>query len=177
MEPETRASQFVLPEFVRTKEQVHELIKEILMIEDFLYKARVRQAGTKMTLPKTTPELDKFAEANKRNVLNHAHRLELAKFLRAVYKKAPVISLYFTLGENQKFMDGIVTWFRTQIHAQALFHLSSHTRVGAGCIVRIKHKTYDFSLKKRFDDKLDVLQSSLNPQVQATEVPARANYL
>lgn len=167
-------TQLVLPAFVKTKEDVHNLIKEILSIEDFLYKAQVRESGSKMSLPKTTPKLDKFAEANGRNVLNHAHRLELAKFLRAVYKKAPVVSLYFTLVQNPAFVEGVVTWFRTQIHAQTLFHLSSHTKVGAGCIVRIRHKTYDFSLKKRFDDKIDVLKAALSEQKQTQTAFSRS---
>lgn len=170
MAPEVTAPPKIsLPTFVRTKEQVHNLIKEILSIEDFLYKARVRQTGTKMSLPQTTAELDQFAEANQRNVLNHAHRLELAKFLRAVYKKAPVVSVYFAVGNDQQFINGVVQWFRTQIHAQTLFHLSPHTKLGAGCIVRIRHKTYDFSLKKRFDDKMSVLQNTLKGEANYSD--------
>jgi len=178
VDPEVKSlPKLVLPEFVRTKAQVHNLIKEILSIEDFLYKARVRETGSKMNLPKTTAELDKFAEANQRNVLNHVHRLELAKFLRAIYRKSPVISLYFSVGENEQFIDGVVKWFRTQIHAQTLFHLSSHTKVGAGCVVRIRHKTYDFSLKKRFDDNIAVLQDALHPKPQPAFTTSRANFL
>jgi hypothetical protein len=173
---ESNSSKLTLPVFIKTKEDVHNLIKEILLIEDFLYKAQVRESGTKMMLPKTTPELDKFAEANRRNVLNHTQRMELAKFLRAVYKKSPVVSVYFTLGQNPAFVEGVVSWFRTQIHAQTLFHLSSHTKVGAGCIVRIKHKTYDFSLKKRFDDNINVLKTAFTPQAPASTA-TRSSFL
>lgn len=175
MAPNT--SKLVLPSFIKTKEDIHEMIKEILNIEDFLYKAQVRESGSKMSLPKTTSELDKFAEANQRNILNHAHRMELAKFLRAVYKKSPVVSLYFTVGNDAQFIEGIVQWFRTQIHAQTLFHLSSHSKVGAGCIIRIKHKTYDFSLKKRFDGTVGVLQNALSGAQQTGSVAVRSNYL
>jgi len=167
----TQQQNYVLPLFVRTKEQVRDLIQEILGIEDFLYKAQVRQTGAKMSLPKTTPELDKLAEANKMNVLNHQQRMELAKFLRRIYKEAPIVSIYFSVSENTRFIDGIITWFRKEVSPIALVHLSSHSKVGAGCIIRVKHKTYDFSLKKRFDDNYHVLQEAL----RAPGVPAATN--
>lgn len=137
-----------LPPFVNSKEQVQDLIKEIMNIENFLYKGRVRESGSKMSLPKTTSELDAFAQANNRNVLQHAQRRELAEFLRNVYKNAPEIAVQFEHAEKQ-LVEGVVEWFRANIHAQTLVRVSQNPRVGAGCYLRIKHKTYDLTLRSR----------------------------
>ncbi len=176
--PTAPVNSYYLPLFVRTKTQVRELIQEILGIEDFLYKAQVRETGAKMSLPKTTPDLDKLAEANKMNVLNHQQRMELAKYLRSVYIQAPVINVYFSVSENPRFIEGVLSWFRKEVSPVALIELNSHSKVGAGCIIRIKHKTYDFSLKKRFDDNYHVLQEALRaPGVPvATATTERGKY-
>ncbi len=166
----TPPSLLVLPNFIQTKDQVLALIKELLALEDFLYRARVRQSGTKMSLPPTTKELDKFATANKRNILNHIHRLELAKFLRKVAQQAPVVVVY-SAGHDNRLIEAVVTWFRSHIHAQTLFQLSVYSKVGGGCMVRIKHKTYDFSLRSRFDKAVPDLHQAL----QFTSAPAPAS--
>jgi hypothetical protein len=167
----------VLPNFIHSKEQVHALVKEILLIQDFLDKSQVRTPGTKMSLPKTTADLDKFAEANKRNVLNHTQRNEMAHFLRSVYNLAPVVNVYFAIDENPKFVEGIINWFRSNVHAQTLFQTHAHAKVGPGCVVRLKHKTYDFTFRKRFDNAQTVLSEALqvktSPQTQTIE---RAQY-
>lgn len=167
----------VLPSFIQTKEQVHRTLSEILQIEDFLNKAQNREAGSKLSLPKTTADLDKFAEANKRNVLNHAHRMELAKFLRDVYKIAPVIGLVVPVRVDAKMTDSIVTWFRTNIHAQALVQTTVQNKLYGGAIVRIKHKTYDLSLASRFDKADSTLRENLAIRAPEPATTGRANYL
>ncbi len=140
-----------LPKFVYSKEQVQSLIKEITSIEDFLYKGRVRESGSKMSLPKTTSELDDFADANNRNVLQHNQRMELAGFLRKVSKDAPEVAILLE-SNNKQIVEGIAEWFRKNIHAQTLLRVNTNPRVGAGCMLRIKHKTYDFTLRNRLAD-------------------------
>lgn len=167
----------VLPEFVHTRQQVYDLLTEVLRIEEFLYSANTRQSGSKMSLPKTTGELDKFAQANKRNVLNHGHRLEMAKFLREVYKRAPEVSLYVSNTKNSQLVEGVAEWFRHNVHAQTLFVVSQLTKVGVGCVVRIKHKTYDFSLGKQFDKANQILREALQPAEAQTSTTQRASYL
>lgn len=159
----------VLPIFIRSKEQVQKLITEILQIDEFLNKAQVRQAGSKMTLPHTTSLLDEFAEANQRNVLNHSQRMEMAKFLRDVYKFAPVVQLFVPVSGGSEISEGIASWFRSNVHAQTLFKLTPYPQLnGGGAIVRIKHKTYDFSLKKRFDKATPVLKQALSGEASTS---------
>lgn len=166
----------VLPSFIHSKEQVHSLVKEILRIQEFLNKSQVRTPGTKIDLPKTTADLDRFAEANKRNVLNHTQRMEMAQFLRKVYNLAPVINVYFAIDENPKFVEGIITWFRSNVHAQALFQTHAHAKVGPGCVVRLKHKTYDFTMRKRFTDAEAVLRQALQASSEQSSSLDRAKY-
>ncbi len=152
----------VLPEYIQTKLQVLKLVSEILQIEEFLSKAKYRQAGTKLELPKTTSLLDKFAEANQRNVLNHTQRTEMAHFLREVYKRAPVVSVVIPLSTDKAITEAIIKWFRQNIHAQTLVQTSSLNSLVGGAIIRIKHKTYDLSLAKRFDNSLGILKDNLS---------------
>lgn len=167
----------VLPSFIQTREQVYALMSEILQIEDFLYKAQVRESGTKMSLPKTTPDLDKFASANKRNILNHNHRVELAKFLRGVYKLAPAVSVTVALDPHSSLIDGIIEWFRSHVHAQTLVQVNQQASVGPGCIVRIKHKTYDMSLKRSFDNATHVLSEALAVPAHKTATIERRSFV
>lgn len=152
----------VLPEFIQTKKQVLQLLSEILSIEDFLNKAQHREAGTKLALPKTTADLDKFAEANKRNVLNHVQRNELAHFLKEIYKRAPVIGMVLPIQTDKAVINGVILWFRSNVHAQILVQISVHNRLVGGAILRIRHKTYNFSLAGRFENATNVLKESLN---------------
>lgn len=151
----------VLPEYIQTKFQVLKLVSEILQIEEFLSKAKNRQSGTKLDLPKTTSLLDKFADANQRNVLNHTQRTEMAHFLREVYKRAPVVSLVLPLGADKAIAEAIVKWFRQNVHAQTLVQTSNLNSLVGGAIIRIKHKTYDLSLTKRFDESLGIIKDNL----------------
>lgn len=149
----------VLPENIQSKQQVIKLISEILRIEEFLSRAKNRQAGTKLELPKTTSILDKFAEANQRNVLNHNQRTEMAHFLREVYKRAPEVSLVLQLGADKAILNAIIKWFRENIHAQTLVKVSFLSSLAGGAIVRIKHRTYDLSLAKQFGNFQDILKA------------------
>lgn len=161
----------ILPSFMRSREQVHSALSEILQIEDFLYKSKVRKPGQKMSLPKTTAELDKFAEVNKRNILNHGHRIELARFLRAIYKHAPVIKVALPLNISPEVVDKTVNWFRTNVHAQTLMLFTYQNNLYGGMIFRIRHKTYDFSLNGQFQKAQDTLKSSFNLSRSSTALP------
>lgn len=167
----------ILPSFIQTKEQVHRTLSEILQIEDFLNKAQNREPGSKLSLPKTTADLDKFAEANKRNVLNHAHRMDLAKFLRDIYKLAPEVGLVVPVRADAKMIDSIVGWFRSNIHAQMLVQTTVQNKLYGGAIVRIKHKTYDLSLASRFTKVDSTLRESLAMRAPEPATTGRANYL
>lgn len=172
----------ILPSFIRTRFQVHQTLSEILQIEKFLSEAQNRSAGSKMALPKTTSDLDRFAEANKRNVINHGHRIELARFLREIYKRAPVVGVVLPKNISDKIPESIVAWFRSNVHAQTLIQISTSVTLQGGAIIRIKHKTYDASLINRFNsfdetlkqaltfNKLDLLENSYptdTPQTQS----------
>jgi hypothetical protein len=166
----------VLPTFVRSSDDVRTLMGEILHIEEFLYKAQVRETGAKMSLPRTTAILDKFAEANKRNVINHKHRIELAKFLRGVYKLAPVITLTTGTKNNKQIVDGVIEWFRSHVHAQTLVRTNIKNDLGPGCFIRIKHKSYNFLLNERFDKSAPVLMESLNEMSKPATQSGRRQY-
>lgn len=150
-----------LPNYIKTRFQVHQTLSEILQIEKFLSEAQNRTPGAKMTLPKTTSELDRFAEANKRNVINHGHRIELARFLREVYKRAPVVGVVLPINADDKLPEAVVAWFRSNVHAQTLIQTTALAQLQGGAIIRIKHKTYDASLLSRFANSDEALWQAI----------------
>lgn len=167
----------VLPSFLATKGEVHKMLTELLQIEKFLDEAKMRQPGTKLSLPQTTADLDKFADANGRNVLNHDHRGEMARFLRAVYKYAPEIAVMVSPNAEKQLIDKIIEWFRQNVHAQTLISRSDQARLNGGAIIRIKHKSYDFSLNSRLAIADSVLASGLSGQKEpVAQNPARSSY-
>lgn len=151
----------VLPSFIQSKGQVYQLLSEILQIEKFLSEAQKRKPGTKMTLPKTTADLDKFAEANQRNILHHGQRIQLARFLRLVYQHAPVVGLMMPRQVDRAITENVVMWFRSNIHAQALISASINNRLYGGILLRIKHKTYNFSLEPLFSKADEELKEGI----------------
>ena len=151
----------VLPSFIVSKGQVYQLLGEILQIEKFLSEVQNRAPGTKMTLPKTTVDLDKFAESNKRNVLHHGQRIQLARFLRQVYQHAPDIGVMMPGHVDKAILEGITLWFRSNVHAQALMTASINNRLYGGILLRIRHKTYNFSLEPRFLKADNILRESI----------------
>lgn len=166
----------ILPNFIKTKNQIVNALREILQIEEFFNNAQNRQPGTKISLPKTTGELDKFAEVNGRSILNHHHRLELAKFLRDIYKFAPVVSVVLPSYSNKSVTDAIVEWFRSSVHAQTLFQLSSQSKLSGGAIIRIKHKTYDFSLNSRFNQTNKIWQETMTTTLAKSKITNRSKF-
>lgn len=168
---------FILPSFISSKADVHQLLAELLQIEDFLYKAKTRQPGSKLSLPKTTADLDRFAEINHRNVLNHGHRIDMARFLRAVYKYAPEIGIIVPPNTDLIVIDTIINWFRQNIHAQTLIIRSSHKQLAGGAIIRIRHKSYDFSLNTKLSTADSILLEGLTiKEVATNQSTARSSY-
>ncbi len=166
----------VLPSFIQSRLQVHQTLSEILQIEKFLSEVQSRTTGTKLSLPKTTSDLDKFADANKRNVINHGHRIELAQFLREVYKRAPVVGVVMPVNTDIKIAESIVTWFRTNVHAQTLIQTSVQTRLFGGAVIRLKHKTYDASLANKFTQADSMLKQALSNKKPKPALTERGKY-
>jgi hypothetical protein len=133
------------------------LKRELDLLDDFLHQAAIRKTGEPMKLPRTTGVLDDLAATNKCNLLLEDDRKKLVAFLNTIQKSAPVMHISFAVDPSEAFLVRIMKWFRENIHPQALVTVGLQPNIAAGCVLRTPNKQFDFSLKKNFADKRDLL--------------------
>jgi hypothetical protein len=146
-----------LPLTVMGPGDLSRLKRELDLVDDFLHQAAIRKTGEPMKLPRTTAVLDDLAESNKCSLLNEADRKQLAEFLIQTQKTAPVMHISFATDPSEAFMIKIMKWFRENIHQQTLMQIGLQPNIAAGCMLRTSNKQFDFSLKKNFAQKRDLL--------------------
>jgi len=161
-----------LPTLIFGPVEIHRLQRELETLEDFMQQASIREPGKQPNLPRTSRLLEALAGNNALNLLQPADCAKLKQFLEAVEAKAPVIHMSFAADPSATFTAKIVAWLRTNIHPYALLQLGLQPTLAAGCIVRTPNKAFDFSLRNRFDEKRQILLSSLGAVAPA---PAAAS--
>ncbi len=162
MEPRTnQAPTLVLPLGVITKADAGRLLREIEGIDEFLGQAAIRKPGTSLQLPKTSQLLEEFLTANKLNALQSADRQQALDFAKRLYSQAPSMHISFAADPPAAFLQKLISWLRKEIHPQLLLSIGIQPNQAAGCAVRTTNKYYDFSLRQRFTDKRELLNSLL----------------
>jgi hypothetical protein len=155
MVPEPEGMQ--LPFTVMGPGDIARLRRELDLVDDFLHQAAIRKTGEPMKLPPTTAVLDDLAETNKCNLLSEPDRKQLSAFLVTTQKTAPVMHISFAVDPSESFMVKIIKWFRENIHPAVLLQVGLQPNIAAGCVLRTPNKQFDFSLKKNFAEKRDLL--------------------
>jgi F0F1-type ATP synthase delta subunit len=178
------ARRLELPTIIFGPVEVHRLQREMESLQEFLQAAAIREPGKQAPLPRTSRMLEELAADNKLNLLHAADQKKLITFLQNVENKAPVIHISFAADPSAGFTAKIVAWLRSKVHPYALLQLGLQPTIAAGCIVRTANKTFDFSLRNRFDAQRALLIESLergsanatvadaNPPPAPSEVPA-----
>ena len=172
MAPEAKpgiARRLELPTIIFGPVEVHRLSRELETLDDFIQQATIREPGKQAPLPKTSRSLDAIAGNNNLNLLLPTDRKKLKQFLDAVTTKAPVIHMSFAADPSATFTAKIVAWLRTNIHPYTLLVLGLQPTIAAGCIMRTPNKTFDFSLRNRFDGQRDLLLRAID-QAGSAEV-------
>ena len=82
-----------LPLAVITHTDVARLKREVEAVDDFLRQMALRQSGTNMVLPRTSPMLEEFVRGNNLNMLQQNDRARLIQFLGELKDKAPLIHI------------------------------------------------------------------------------------
>jgi hypothetical protein len=163
-----------LPTIVFGPVEIHRLRRELETVEDFIGQASIREPGKQSRLPKTTRTLEALAGNNNLNLLLPTDRKKLTQFLKAIEDKAPVIHMSFASDPSATFTAKIVAWLRTNVHPYALLQLGLQPTIAAGCIMRTPNKTFDFSLRHRFDDQRGLLTSALEAGQQGPQAVREA---
>ncbi len=161
--------QFVLPALVSGVVEVRRLSRELEALDEYMRQAGLREAGAKQdTLPRVSRLLDETARENHINLLQKEDRANMSTALEQILTTAPVVHLSFASDPSATFTSKIVTWLRQNVHPQLLVRLGLQPSIAAGCVMRTTNKSFDFSLRHRFEEQHAALVTSLDLTAQAS---------
>lgn len=175
MEPKTDHSQgsFVLPTIVFGSVEVRRLLRELESLDSYMHQAGLRSGGVNQAaLPRMSKGLEQTAEENGFNLLQSDDRSQLAATLQWLAKSAPTLHISFASDPSAGFMTKIVGWLRQNIHPHVLVRLGLQPAITAGCVLRTANKSFDFSLRHRFDEQRASLVTSLETTAAGQPQPA-----
>ena len=156
MAPKESASE-VLPSQISTPGDLSRLIRELDDLNEYLNQAALRNSQEVSKLPQTSRALEELASMNSLNLLKTDDRKTFKAILDEIKKKAPTIHFGFATPPSITFLNKLVTWLRGNIHPQLLIRVGLEPSIVGGCIVRTTNKQFDFTLRKHFILKHDVL--------------------
>jgi F0F1-type ATP synthase delta subunit len=99
---------------------------------------------------------------NSLQLLKSDDRKAFKALLAQIKKAAPTIHFGFATAPSLTFLAKLVSWLRTNVHPQILIRVGLEPSIIGGCIVRSTNKQFDFTLRKHFLSKHDVLVKALS---------------
>jgi len=160
-----------LPVLVVRPGDLGRLVRELAAIDDQLLQLKLRQAGSEVKLPKTTQLMDQLISLNGLNLLQVGDRDWLIEALGAIKNHAPVLNISFSVDPSPVFMGKLMTWLRREIHPFVLVNIGLQPNIAAGCVVRTTNQVFDFTLRRNFAQKRDMLRQALIAPPAGTPVP------
>jgi hypothetical protein len=155
-----------LPIAVVSPTDVARLTRELENLDEFFRQSAIRQGGELQSAPRYSRLLDEVVVANKLNLLQQSDRENLMGSFNNLSKTAPVMHVSFSVDPPGPYVQKIVFWFRQNIRGDILVRVGLQPNIGAGCVVRTTNKSFDFSLKKFFDNKHDFFMKKLHEVVK-----------
>jgi len=156
-----------LPLLITSPVDVGRLIRELEQIDESLLQLGLRTGGQEVKMPKTSRLMDQTIELNDLNLLKPGDRSALKQFLIIVRQTAPVLHVSFGADPSVVFAEKLMTWLRQEIHPFTLITIGLQPNMGGGCIVRTTNHEFDFSLRRHFDEKKNLLIEQLAAAEQA----------
>lgn len=151
------SQKFQLPTQVTSPADVARLLRELGTIEDFISQARMREGGTSVALPTVSSKMDAVCNANELNLLHGSDREVLHESLKFLKDHAPSMHISFAASASPQAVQKIVAWLREHIDPLALVQVGLSPAIVAGCVVRTPNRQFDFSLRRRLDEKKPLL--------------------
>lgn len=161
------ASTFQLPVEIISPTDIARLVRELENLDEFFRQMVIRQ-GAATSVPRYSRLLDTLVSLNGTNLLQQGDRNSLLEFLRGLNTVAPVMHISFSTDPPGQYVQKIVGWLRTNIHPLVLVQVGLQPTIGAGCIVRTQNHSFDFSLRRFFDEKHDFFMKKLHDAVAPT---------
>jgi hypothetical protein len=155
-----------LPIAVVSPTDVARLSRELENLDEFFRQSAIRQGGELQSAPRYSRLLDEVVVANNLNLLQESDRQTLIESFKDLAVTAPVMHVSFSVDPPGPYVQKIVFWFRQNIRGDVLVRVGLQPNIGAGCVVRTTNKSFDFSLKKFFDNKHDFFMKKLHEVVK-----------
>ena len=151
----------VLPSQISTPGDLSRLIRELDNLDEYLNQAALRSSQEASKIPQTSRALEELASMKSFNLLKSDDRKAFKTLLDEIKKKAPTIHFGFATPPSLTFLNKLVAWLRSNIHPQLLIKVGLEPSIVGGCIVRTTNKQFDFTLRKHFILKHDLLVEGL----------------
>lgn len=136
-----------LPLSLTGRADINRLLREIAKIDEFFLSAKARQSGENIQPPRVTRVLSSLAQESRLNLLKEDEREFLKKQLEAILKRAPDLHISFATDPSPRALEKIVSWFRENIHPEALVVVGLEPGIAAGIVLRTPNKIFDLSLQ------------------------------
>jgi hypothetical protein len=154
-----------LPKDVVSPTDVARLTRELENLDEYFRQSAIREGGEAQAAPRYSRLLDSVVVANELNLLQKDHRASLLDSLRHLSAHAPVMHISFSVDPPGPYVQKIVTWLRENIQGVILVRVGLQPNIGAGCVVRTTNKSFDFSLRRFFDNKREFFAEKLHEAV------------
>lgn len=160
-----------LPAQVVGPTEVIQLLRELEAIDSSLLSHTLRKERTGAHNLKTSELMEQLVHINHLNLLQKSDRERLKRFLETVKQRAPTLHMSFSAEPSANFLERLMAWLRREIHPQLLLTVGVQPTIAAGCIVRSTNKYFDFSIRRNFTDKGDLLIQQLSGRPSGKEQP------
>ncbi len=154
---------------------VARLLHETENLDEFFRQTTIRKGGAPQSPPRYSKLLDELVVTNNMNLLQEKDREILLDQLSKVLKRAPILHMSFSVDPPGSYMQKIVFWLRENINKMTLVRVGLQPNIGAGCIVRTNNKSFDFSLRRFFDNKQDFFLKELHKAVAEDDQPENSS--
>ncbi len=158
-------STLVLPSEVVSPMDIARILRELENLDEFFRQAQIRQGGQPQAAPRYSRLLDSIVVANGVNLLEESGREKMLDLITKLKNRAPVLHMSFSVDPPGPYVQKIVSWLRDNIDPNVLVRVGLQPNIGAGCVVRTTNKSYDFSLRRFFDDKKEFFAAKLHEAV------------
>jgi F0F1-type ATP synthase delta subunit len=156
-----------IPSEIISPTDIARLLRETENLDEFFRQAAIRQGRAPQSTPRYSRLLDTIVVANELNLLQSDDRQKLLASMKELVAHAPIMHISFSVDPPGAYVQKIVDWLRSNIDGRILVRVGLQPSIGAGCVVRTTNKSFDFSLRRFFDNKKEFFAQKLHEVVSA----------
>jgi F0F1-type ATP synthase delta subunit len=160
-----------IPNEIISPTDIARLLRETENLDEFFRQSAIRQGGTPQSTPRYSRLLDTLVVANELNLLQANDREKMLASMKELAANAPVLHISFSVDPPSAYVQKIVTWLRSNIDGRILVRVGLQPSIGAGCVVRTTNKSFDFSLRRFFDNKKEFFAQKLHEVMSSDAGP------